>query len=337
MKKSSRESADTRALASAFAPMVELLEDELHAAGIAIPSGTDSATRLEFSRWYLEAVQLLEAQVAHHNDQPPMTRTEVELMCRCCLTAASMADAITIIESFTRMLHPRAGEARLSRRADKIRFTLDSLRSERSTASSLVDIAGLFAFKQLFQWLTGGRAVVTLVGIGSMRRSDVLPFLRLFNAPILAQGDITFLEYPATALKEPIVARPGEFDDFFKPFPCAIFEIDTELEQQVSALITASVNQALPIPTQIQVARTLAIPLSTFRRRLSQQGRSFREIRDHCLMESAQALLLQPNIHINQIAQRLGFKDSDTFRRAFKRWTATAPTTWRERETRGEH
>jgi len=215
---------------------------------------------------------------------------------------------------------------------NRVRFINDSMRSERTMASNLVDIAGLFAFKQLFLWLTGGRGRPVVVGIGSMQRFDVLPFLRLFNAPVVAEGEHHYLEFDLASLDAPVVASSGEFDGFFQHFPCAIFELDTELGQQVAAMISAAVNQALPIPSQVQVAQTLDMPLSTFRRRLAGQNTSFRLVRDSCLLDSAQTLLQQGQLSIGQIAQRLGFQDANTFRKAFHRWTGCSPTQWRNNQ-----
>lgn len=313
---------------NAFAPMVELLEDELQFAGIPVPSGS-AASSPAFTQWYLQAVQLLESHVAQHDAHAPMTRAEVELMCRCTLSAATLGQAISLVAQFVAMLHPRAGEVSVNRRRGKARFAIDSLRSQRTMASSLVDIAGLFAFRQLFQWLTGGRVVPLVVGIGSMQRADVLPFLRLFNAPVLAEGELMFLEYDARMLDEKVVASPGDFEVFFQHFPCAVFEVDSELEQQVAALISAAVNQALPIPSQAEIAATLGYPLSTFRRYLAGQSCSYREVRDRCLMDSARDFLQQGHMGIGEIALRLGYSDADTFRKAFRRWQGVSPTHWR--------
>ena len=318
---------------TALAPMVELLEDELQAVGLPTPSGSTADSSRGFSRWYLEAVQLLEAHVAHCDGHAPVTREDVELMCRCAMTSTTLAGAMRLVQQFLRMLYPRAGGVEIVQMGNRVRFINDSMRSERTMASSLVDIAGLFAFKQLFLWLTGGRGRPVVVGIGSMQRFDVLPFLRLFSAPVVAEGEHHYLEFELASLDAPVVASTGDFDEFFRHFPCAIFELDTELELQVAAMISAAVNQALPIPSQVQVARTLAMPLSTFRRRLADQGTSFRVVRDSCLLDSAQTLLQQDQLSVGQVAQRVGFKDADTFRKAFHRWTGCSPTEWRKNQT----
>ena len=196
--------------------------------------------------------------------------------------------------------------------------------------ANLVDISGLFAFKQLFQWLTGGRAHASRVCIGVISRDDLLPFIQLFNAPVLAEGSVTYLEYDQAQLELPVVARVSDFPAFFAYFPCAVFEDEnTDPAGQTAALISAAVQQAQPVPSQPEIATSLGYPLSTFRRRLAQAGTSFREIRDNCLREAAQELLSH-QVSIAQTALQLGFQDSDTFRHAFRRWTGMTPSAWCE-------
>jgi AraC-like DNA-binding protein len=196
-------------------------------------------------------------------------------------------------------------------------------------ASSLVDIAGLFAFKQLFHWLTGGLAPLNQVGIGAISREDLLPFLRLFDAPVVAEGKRPYLRFDTGALDLAVVASVGDFEHFFTYFPADLFTREAQLEPQVAAMLTAAVRQALPVPTQAEVAETLGMALSTFRRHLANQNTSFRAIRDRCLRESSHVLLGQEGYSVERVAQRLGYRDADTFRRAFRRWTGTSPQAYR--------
>ena len=318
---------------AAFVPLIEMLRDELEAEGIEVPPGSDAVSSEQFSRWYLETVQLLEANLADLGGRLPMARKEVELMCRCALSAATLGQAIELIQAFARMIPPRGGVMDLIHRDGKARFTLDSQRPEQTAASSLVDIAGLFAFKQLFQWLTGGRAQVTRVGIGAMQRHEVLPFLRLFNTPVLAEGSLLYLEYESGVMDAPVVVTSGDFDRFFQLFPCGIFDaLHNPLVEQVAMLISAAINQALPLPKQTEIAQALGYPLSTFRRQLRNQGVSYREIRDQTLHTIAKEMLAQERITIAQIALRLGFRDGHTFRKAFYRWEGVSPTAWRSEQ-----
>jgi AraC-like DNA-binding protein len=317
-----------RDLLLALQPLVALLQQELTLAGITVP-GPPPASITDFARWYLAAVQELEQSVASAEAHAPMSRREVELMCRCVLSAVDLREAIGLLTDYCAMLHPRAGQVRLTTRGDVAVFQLDSLRSVRSSAVSLVDITGLFSFLQLLQWLGGVEFPLGLVRIGPLQREDLMPFLKLFRAPVLAGGEQYTLEFPAAHLTRPVVRTRAEFAEFFELFPCAVFNNPVHgLAQQVDALVSAAVMQGRQIPALEEVAATLERPPSTFRRQLERGGTSFRKLRDASLAAQAQRLLLRGDLSVEQIASRLGFSDASTFRRAFHKWCGTAPTRW---------
>ncbi|NIB41734.1 AraC family transcriptional regulator [Pseudomaricurvus alkylphenolicus] len=317
-----------------FGPVLELLQDELEAVGDSLHLPTRALSPHEFSQCYLEVVQRLEQHVAGSDSHAPNSRKEVELMCRCTLSASTLGEAMALVCDFASMLYPRAGDLHIIKGEETVKFTQNSVRGERTVAADLVDITGLFAFKQLFHWLVNGLVQPMRVCIGSISREDVLPFLQLFNTSVLTGGDVNFLEYDKRDLDKAVIVTPGDFQAFFEVFPCGVFEpTKSELVQQVSALISASVHQALPIPSLVQIAKTVDIPSSTFRRQLADQDTSYREIRDQCLMDIACDYLAQTDLPVGQLANRLGFRNTTTFRQAFRRWTGYSPSDWRANHT----
>lgn len=309
-------------------PLVDLLRDEMTRRGIAGP-GRPPASPVAFTYWYLEVVQLLEASVAAGSGRQQMTRTEVELMCRCALTALDVGQAMALCKSYTGALHPRAGEIGLHQGNRELVFTLDSLRAETTSASQLCDITGLFAFLQLFQWLAGVDLRLEQVRIGPIERDDVMPFLKLFSAPVLAGGNTYALHFPAAVGALPVVRRIDEFDEFFEVYPCAVFGRGVaDLSGQVAAILDASVRRGGGVPSQKTLADSLAMPLSTFRHRLRRSGTAFGRLREQCLREQALNLLEHGGYGVAEVASRLGFSDAAAFRRAFRRWYGCAPSRW---------
>ncbi|WP_187276423.1 helix-turn-helix transcriptional regulator [Parahaliea maris] len=322
-----RERSSLEAVRDSFMPLVSLLQGEVTTTAA---SARRSPRNLgEFTRWYLEVVQQLEAQVAEEFERPSMARDAVELMCRSALSASDLAEAIAICSRFMALLHPRAGLLTLVVKGETASLQLDSLRPRTTTASSLVDITGLFAFRQLLQWLSGRELPLAQVRIGPIQRDDVLPFLKLFRAPILAGGEHYSLDFHADALHWPCVRGRAEFDSFFDCFPCAVFGLRAhDLRAQVSALMVAALERGEGIPTQDRLASILEIPLSTLRRRLRDAGAGYRELREQCLSEVAIRLLQRGDLSITQVAARLGFSDAGAFRRAFHQWYGCSPRAW---------
>ena len=63
-----------------------------------------AATPGDFIALYRDAIERLEAQVARGDGHPPMRKREVDLMCRCLLSCATLADAIRCAREFGEML-----------------------------------------------------------------------------------------------------------------------------------------------------------------------------------------------------------------------------------------
>ena len=83
------------------------------------------------------------------------------------------------------------------------------------------------------------------------------------------------------------------------------------------------------LPTLNQMAQTLHMSSATLRRRLSEEGTAFQQLKDHCRMEQAALLLQQAELSIREIAEQVGYTEASTFHRAFKKWQGTTPGAYR--------
>jgi AraC-like DNA-binding protein len=79
------------------------------------------------------------------------------------------------------------------------------------------------------------------------------------------------------------------------------------------------------VPSLSQVAKQLNLSERTLRRRLSGSGVSYQALLDDVRKNRAIELLANTALSIEQVALEVGFSDANNFRRAFKRWTDSAP------------
>lgn len=186
-------------------------------------------------------------------------------------------------------LAARGGQLNLSTSDNQAVFVMDSLRSEPSIAGNLVDVTGLYAYYQLFRWLIGRELSLHSVGIGPGQRDTSLPFLKLFNVPMLAGGRTCSLVFSAALLEEPNTRQSSELPALVARFLCEVIgSTQDSLTQQIQALINAAIHQNSTVPTMDQLVRILQIPELTLRRRLTEAGTSFREIKTNSLFEATQ-------------------------------------------------
>lgn len=81
-------------------------------------------------------------------------------------------------------------------------------------------------------------------------------------------------------------------------------------------------------PSQDEVAAELDISVRTLRRRLQQEGTTFRAIVEQSREHLAEELLVTAGLSIEQVAHRLGYAESSTFVHAFRRWKGQTPGRW---------
>lgn len=87
---------------------------------------------------------------------------------------------------------------------------------------------------------------------------------------------------------------------------------------------------AANIPDMASAARELGMSERSLRRRLADEGTSYRQLVQETLEMSAGRMLRAPNRSIQETAMALGFADAAAFHRAFKRWTGMTPKQYRD-------
>jgi len=84
-------------------------------------------------------------------------------------------------------------------------------------------------------------------------------------------------------------------------------------------------------PTLEVVAGVLGLAPRSLQRQLQEEGTTFQTILDGLRRGLAYLYLGQRELRVDEVAQRLGFRDSSAFGRAFRRWTGTSPAAYRDR------
>jgi AraC-like DNA-binding protein len=106
-----------------------------------------------------------------------------------------------------------------------------------------------------------------------------------------------------------------------------------ELRRQVRKLITAEL--AGGHASAERVAKRLQMSRRTLTRKLLEQGTTFKGLLEEVRREIAERALISEDVGIAEIAERLGFAESNAFHRAFKRWTGMTPSEFRQANWRG--
>lgn len=83
-------------------------------------------------------------------------------------------------------------------------------------------------------------------------------------------------------------------------------------------------------PHAAEVAKAFDLSERTFRRNLSEEGSSFRDLVAQDRFQKARHLLHHTALPVEEIAQRLGYAEAAAFIHAFQRWSGMTPSAFRK-------
>jgi len=82
-------------------------------------------------------------------------------------------------------------------------------------------------------------------------------------------------------------------------------------------------------PTQGAVARAIGLSARTLHRRLAEAGTSFEKLLDETRRELAAEYIRRTDYSVGEVAYLLGFAETSSFNRAFRRWNGRSPSEFR--------
>ena len=155
---------------------------------------------------------------------------------------------------------------------------------------------------------------------------DPGPYHALFGRVVFAApGDAVF--FGETALSVPIVLADPVVRSMLRPYAeRRAAHREVSWAAAVGRLLADGAGELT------DVARALSISARTLQSRLEAEGTSFAALADSIRRERALAMIVLPDLPVTVIAARLGFATPSAFTRAFRRWTGTSPSRYRQPE-----
>ncbi len=103
---------------------------------------------------------------------------------------------------------------------------------------------------------------------------------------------------------------------------------DSRLLKEIKMILFENLNENKT--NAADIADTLNISLSTFKRRLTEEGIDFKRTKEAVKNELAKQLLTETSIKISEVAQKTGFKNPGSFTRFFIRYNQQKPLEYRK-------
>ncbi|MGJ8686611.1 MAG: helix-turn-helix domain-containing protein, partial [Spongiibacteraceae bacterium] len=85
-------------------------------------------------------------------------------------------------------------------------------------------------------------------------------------------------------------------------------------------------------PSQEKVANILNVSMRNLQRKLGALDMPYKDILNKARRDLALSYIADSNYSISEITYLLGFSDTSSFTRAFKRWTGMSPSDYRNKK-----
>jgi AraC-like DNA-binding protein len=188
----------------------------------------------------------------------------------------------------------------------------------------------LAAYLTLGRKWTGVEFVPLGVTFQHARPADISEYVRIFgseptfsapkNELVLASDVLALpLKDPDPALRDYLDAR------------AAVLLGTLEEGKDFENLVRTKIDEELAngAPSVGAVAKRLGMSARTLQRRLTSENLSFSELAEDVRKKTALGLIENPRFSVFEVAALVGYRDAQSFRLAFQRWTGSSPRDYR--------
>lgn len=159
---------------------------------------------------------------------------------------------------------------------------------------------------------------------------DAAAFERAFRAPLRFGADDNRLVFARTLFEQrleganPELARHND--------EIVLRYLARHDRDNLVARVRAVLTEQLPSgePSEAAVAAAVHLSSRSLQRKLAEEGSSYTKLLTQTRRELAHSYLRGGRHSVSEIAYLLGFADTSSFTRAFKRWEGTSPSAYRE-------
>lgn len=187
---------------------------------------------------------------------------------------------------------------------------------------------------RMIGWMGGVPAPLHFATFAYPRPRDYIDeFKYMFPCDYEFNARSTSLVFDAQHLSSPIVRTKQELKQFLSLAPLGFMTIPadvTNYARRVRTYVLRGRSLPLEFPEFADVAAQFNMSEPTLRRRLQQEGTSYRTIVENIRRDLAVQKLLRGRHSVNAISEMLGYSETRAFTRAFREWTGLSPVKYRE-------
>ena len=262
-------------------------------------------------------------------DVQPRKLGTFAMMCQLIIHCKTLGEALERSTEFYRLF---GDEWSVNLERDKHEARLIPAIPPKYDPDHFVTESMLMIWHGLASWLIERRIPLERVHFSYDRPKHADEYDALFFAPVIQfNAQRTEVTFAADYLDLPIRQTEETLAEFLKTAPAGLlvkFKNTNSLTNRIRDVLKSHIGEEMP--TLNDVAAMLYLSPQTLRRRLATEGKSYQGVKDALRRDAAIHLLLRHDLTLEDVAQQVGFSETSTFHRAFKKWTGVTPGLYRQ-------
>jgi len=213
---------------------------------------------------------------------------------------------------------------------DKVILSWDIPSSILDRAIAEEQVASFIVFTQ---WLLGQEINPSRIKFKHSQPDSLSEYRAITNCDIYFSQDVFEIAWPSEYMKLPLLQYDpiiqGMMDAYAEKLLNELYHDDDFINDIRDTIIHSMAGGEVSLEV---VARQLALSPRTLQRRLNKCRVTFKKLLNNIRKELAFVYIVQPQIHLSELAYMLGFSEQTAFQRAFKKWTGVTPSKYRKSE-----
>lgn len=193
--------------------------------------------------------------------------------------------------------------------------------------------SGVKIWHAFIGWLVGRNPPLERVEIGDAPLSSDhhKSLQQIFQCPVTFSAPRTALHFPRSYLQNRLIHSEASLAAFLENaiYTLAISESQPSSTSHAVKSLLARADSAT-LPGLEEMAALLHMSASSLRRRLHAEAHSYQQIKDEYRRDRAILLLSEGHLKIHEVGEQLGFLETSSFTRSFKKWTGKTPKAMQE-------
>lgn len=250
--------------------------------------------------------------------------THFQLVAFTMLSSPTLGDAIEKILKYQRLISDGGSFTVLDVSAEEVALVYQPNADNFSYHQIDVVMVAVISFAR---WLLGQDIAPKGINFCHAQLGGAEEYQNFFSCPIAFEQEQNSIIFSAHLMQE---ALPG-----FDPQLASMHEqmADSQLESlskpDIIARLQGLMMQSEMAISRDRIAEQLGMSGRSLQRKLQEQGSSFQQVYDDYRYKKALTLLQDEQLSLLDISLQLGFSESSTFYRAFKRWQGITPGEYR--------